>query len=203
MFTGIVDHVGSIQKTTPTEKGLTLEISTRFENFALGESISVDGACLTVIRSKTASFEVELSPETHSLTVSGGYQVGSRVNLERALAVGDRFGGHWVSGHVDQTALLLEKSQQGDFFKMTFTGVAPANRSFLSSKGSITVNGVSLTVNRVLEEGFEVMLIPHTLERTNLQSLEKGSKVNLEFDLLAKLVVNETRRYLESTNARV
>lgn len=193
MFTGIVDHEGQIQEVETTSQGQRLKIQTSFQNLVPGESIAVDGACLTVVSPEDGSYYVDVSPETLQRTTLGSYRVGSRVNLERSLRVGDAIGGHWVLGHVDRLGRVEAVERIGEYSKIIIGGLLPENFDFLAPKGSITVNGVSLTLNEVGEDEFEVMLIPHTWERTNLKNLTVGSSVNLEFDYLAKLVVSRAR----------
>lgn len=197
MFTGIVEELGRIQTKKQLAQGLALEIACSFENLSLGESIAVDGVCLTVTQKAPQGFWCELSPETLNLTLANRYEENTPVNLERALCVGSRMGGHWVTGHVDSKAKLQKKEAFEGFWKMRFSHLPEEHRSFLIPKGSIAVNGVSLTVNCVLSEGFEVMLIPHTLEKTNLKSLEPGDLVNIELDWMSKLIVQTTERYLK------
>lgn len=197
MFTGIIEDLGRIQASKALSQGLALEIACQFENLTLGESIAVDGACLTVTQKTPQGFWCEISPETLALTLANQYQVGSWVNLERALCLGSRLGGHWVTGHVDSKAKLESKSVFDGFWKFTFSGLSENQILFLVSKGSVAVNGVSLTINAVLADGFEVMLIPHTLEKTNLKLLEPGDEVNLELDWMSKLIVQTTERFLK------
>lgn len=198
MFTGIVDHTGIIREINRSSRGLSLKIESSFRNMILGESIAIDGVCLTVIHHEDGFFNVELSPETEKLTTCRNYQSGTLVNLERAMKASDRFGGHWVSGHVEQTAQISRIVSHEEFKEMVFSGVANERHSFLTPKGSITVNGVSLTINEVTPDGFSVMLIPHTLERTNLKDLTEGSEVNIECDWMAKMVVNEVRQLFKT-----
>lgn len=155
------------------------------DRIALGESIAVDGCCLTTVCA--GALEFEISPETFSRTVAGSYQVGSRVNLERAMKASDRFGGHIVQGHVDTMGSMVGQGVDGEWVTMTFDAGLDGDR-YLIDKGSVTVNGVSLTV--VKPEGglFSVALIPHTLAVTNLGGLQVGDSVNLEFDVVAKHV---------------
>jgi riboflavin synthase len=124
------------------------------------------------------------------VTTAGNWQVGAWVNLERSLRAMDRLGGHFVSGHVDQIVHVTDRHEHEAFITLHFNGVHPQHRAWLVKKGSATINGVSLTINEVATEGFEIMLIPHTLQRTNLGRLAPGDAVNLEFDLLAKFVTN-------------
>jgi riboflavin synthase len=196
MFSGIIDHMGTVLEVQDTQAGKTLRIGTSFEGLSEGESIAVDGVCLTVIRPSKNSFDVDISPETLRLTLARTYVSGSRVNLERSLALGDRVGGHFVSGHVDQTMILSRCSVFSEFTELSFEGALSLAQGYRHLKGSVTVNGVSLTVNGVNPGGFEVMLIPHTLERTNLSQLRIGSEVNVEWDSFAKMVSDEIRRLL-------
>lgn len=191
MFTGIIDHCGEIIDIKKQRQGITVTIQCQFNDLQEGESIAVDGACLTSIHVKPHSFTCDISPETMQLTTAGNFTLQQKVNLERALRVGDRLGGHWVTGHVDQTATIHTLKSQSDYTEVTITDIQPDAKSYLIKKGSITVNGVSLTINQVTSNGVQLMLIPHTLERTNLSSLKTGDKVNLEFDYLAKMVVNQ------------
>jgi riboflavin synthase len=194
MFTGLVDHCGTIEKITATPTGRRLTIQSRFTDIVVGESIAVDGVCLTALDPQAGRFSLELSPETLAVTTFGSRDVGSTVNLERSLRVGDRLGGHFVTGHVDEMASLVQIESHPDFWLMRFKCAQNAQLDYLVHKGSIAVNGVSLTLNKIHPDGFSVMLIPHTLELTNLSTLVEGSSVNLEYDMLAKLVVNATRR---------
>jgi riboflavin synthase len=190
VFTGIVDHCGNIAKLETKLGALRIEIHSHFSDLALGESILVDGMCLTVNALVNNGFQCDLSPETLRVTTAGNWQIGAAINLERALRPFDRLSGHFVTGHVDQLAHLVERQDHQAFTVLHFNGIHPQHYSWLVKKGSITVNGVSLTVNEVSDEGFVVMLIPHTLQCTNLSQLSPGDAVNLEFDLLAKLVTN-------------
>lgn len=151
----------------------------------LGESIAVDGCCLTTVCG--GALEFEISPETFSRTVAGSYAVGSKVNLERAMKASDRFGGHIVQGHVDAVGSVVGQGVEDEWVTLTFDAGLEGDR-YLIDKGSVTVNGVSLTVVRPEGGVFSVALIPHTLAATNLGRLEVGSVVNLEFDVLAKHV---------------
>jgi riboflavin synthase len=194
MFTGLVHHYSTIEEVTATAKGRRLSIQTQFDDIALGESIAVDGVCLTAIEPVGGRFSVELSPETLAVTTFGDCVAGSAVNLERSLRVGDRLGGHFVTGHVDTLATVAEIEAQAEFWWVRFACAAGARLDYLVEKGSIAVNGVSLTINALTNDGFTIMLIPHTLELTNLSMMQVGTRVNLEYDMLAKLVVNATKR---------
>lgn len=193
MFTGIVDHVGRIQSIERARDLLRLKMNSRFMGLMLGESISLDGACLSVVSVNAGSFSVDVSPETTSRTIANLYQVGTEVNLERALRLGDSLGGHWVIGHIDTQAKVVTKRNLGEFVKLDFmidrsSKDSGYSHGLMVEKGSVSINGVSLTINGIWRNGFSVMLIPITLERTNLKSLIVEDRVNIEFDHLAKLV---------------
>lgn len=193
MFTGIVDHCGTITALEKSAQALRVAVTCDFADLTEGESIAVDGCCLTAVQPKAHQFYCDLSPETLRVTIAEKWIVGSKVNLERALCVGDRMGGHWVTGHVDQRGVVKNKFKQQEFVMLEINNVNNENKSFLLKKGSIAVNGVSLTLNEVSANSFQLMLIPHTLERTNLDQLQIGEAVNLEFDWMARVVVNHLK----------
>ncbi len=189
MFSGIVADVGTISRVQDRDGGLRLHVETQalgMEDVALGDSIAVNGVCLTVVQIEGKTFTVDVSRETLNCTV-GLEKQGARVNLEKALRLADRLGGHLVSGHVDGVGEVVAFSDIGESWRLAMR--APqALAKYIAMKGSITVNGVSLTVNRVAGTEFEVNLIPHTLAVTTLSELAAGSKVNLEIDLIARYV---------------
>lgn len=188
MFTGLIQDVGVIERVVPG--GMTdLWIRTALgaASFALGESITVDGACLTVVERGGEIFKVQAAPETLRRTTMGELRPGSRVNLERALALGDRLGGHLVAGHVDAVSEVLETRPEGGSWVMTFR-LPPELAPYFIGKGSVAVDGISLTVNEVLPDRFSVQLIPETQARTTLRSKGVGSRVNLEADMIGKYV---------------
>jgi riboflavin synthase len=196
MFTGLITATGAVRSMDSTGAGVRLELdSTLFDDaIALGESVAVDGACLTVVEHAPGCAAFELAPETLRKTNFDRLRSGSVVNLERALRLGDRLGGHWVQGHVDGVGSLHRRELDGDWEKFIFR--LPDNlTSYLVPRGSITVNGVSLTVVDVEGTSFSVALIPHTLRATNLGRLGPGDIVNLEVDILGKYV----RRMLEES----
>jgi len=193
MFSGLVDHKGQIVENRPTAKGRRLTIQSQFNDIAIGESIAVDGVCLTAVEPEGGRFSLDLSPETLAITTFGLADVGSDLNLERSLRVGDRLGGHFVSGHVDTMATVVEIEPQAEYWSIHFAFDPNTDRLYLIHKGSIAVNGVSLTINQLTPEGFKVMLIPHTLAVTNLSNFKVGTRVNIEFDMIAKMVVNSTK----------
>ena len=201
MFTGIVEARGVLLSRGATASGSRLVLRTLppLGPFRLGESIAVDGCCHTVVgHSGNDTFEVDLGPETLAATTLGSADVGDEVNLERALALGDRLGGHLVTGHVDGVGHLLTRESVGDAVLMRFAAPATVHR-YLVPKGSIAVTGVSLTINRVTPDGFEVGLIPHTLTATTLGARQPGDAVNLEADLIGKYVERMVAPWRTST----
>lgn len=196
MFTGIVQQVGRVKRVEPKSDTTTLWIASDYSNLEDGESIAVNGVCLTVESSVKGDFQVTMSRETLSLTTLGRLNPGDRVNLERALRPTDRLGGHIVSGHVDCTARLLRRTDLGETTIMRFELPSSIER-FVATKGSIAINGVSLTVNKVEHGAFEVMLIPFTLEHTNLGLLKVSDQVNIEVDMVARYVFRWVEPYTD------
>ena len=188
MFTGVVAAVGTIASAAPTAGGARLRVASGgllLDDVAVGDSIAVNGVCLTVVARDRAAFEADVSRET--LDCTAGFPTGVRVNLEKALRLSDRLGGHLVSGHVDGVGEAARFELVGD--NRLLAVVAPAGLAkYIARKGSIAVNGVSLTVNEVNGAEFSVNVIPHTLRATGLQDLRAGDRVNLEVDLLARYV---------------
>lgn len=194
MFTGIITDVGTvrdIQRPGDTR----FEITTAYDSAGIdiGASISCSGACLTVIDKGPGWFAVEISAETLSRTTLGRWQIGSPVNLERALKAGDELGGHVVSGHVDGVAHVISIDPEGDSLRFVFE-VPPDVEPFIASKGSVTVDGVSLTVNEVDGSRFGINIIPHTRQVTNFGGLKVGDAVNVEIDMLARYVARLLER---------
>jgi len=188
MFSGIVAAVGRIGSVKPAAGGLRLHIETAsldLKDVGIGDSIAVNGVCLTVVAKRARRFEADVSPETQACTT--GFAKGGRVNLEKALRLADRLGGHLVSGHVDGVGTVAGIRRAGANRVVTVRAPGALSR-YIARKGSVTVNGVSLTVNEVQGTGFKVNLIPHTLAATNLGALRVGGKVNLEVDMLARYV---------------
>jgi len=187
MFTGLVQELGILRAITRQGPGARIELLAPLvaADAKLGDSIAVNGCCLTVIEQADQVLAFEVGPETLSRTNLGELRVESRVNLEPSLRVGDRLGGHFVSGHVEGLGRLLKRQDDRDWSTFWFEYPRDLGR-YLASKGSIAVDGVSLTLVDVSAGSFSVALIPHTLEMTTLGSLAPGAKVNLETDLLAK-----------------
>ncbi len=199
MFTGIVDHCGEIVECKEIPNGLSLRIKSDFNDLILGESIAVEGICLTVSEASFPYFTCELSPETCRLTTARDFRENQKINLERALRSTDRLGGHIVMGHVDTIGIIKSIENQGEFIKMQFELSAQAKNYFVKN-GSVSVNGVSLTINNIVPDNnthtiiIEVMLIPHTVLRTNVGNLNITDKVNIEYDYFARYMIN----YLET-----
>jgi riboflavin synthase len=186
MFTGIVEAAGRVRSSMPTGKGARVEIAAGeldMSDVRIGDSIAVDGCCLTVVERTALGFVVDVSQET--LTCTAGFPIGRAVNLEKALRLSDRLGGHLVSGHVDGVGEVTRFEQTGECWLLEVRVPAELAR-YVARKGSITISGVSLTVNHVDGDRCDVNLIPHTLAVTNLNSLRPGARVNLEVDLVAR-----------------
>ncbi|HVS15037.1 MAG TPA: riboflavin synthase [Thermoanaerobaculia bacterium] len=192
MFTGLVAEAGRLSRApgSPGPRGVELEIELSpglAARLAVGDSLAVSGVCLTVTARSATACTVELSPETLERTTLGDLGAGARVNLEPALRLGDALGGHWVQGHVDGVAVVTGRRDLGEHRVLAFTP-PPGLERYIVEKGSVTLDGVSLTVVRRRGIGFEVALVPHTLEVTTLGEREVGDRVNFEADVLAKYV---------------
>lgn len=190
MFTGIIEGVGRLaaRDTLGGDVRFTFDVGTLpFENVQMGESIAINGVCLTVIAHDATRFQADASTETLGLTTLGQLTVGAVINLERAMRPTDRLGGHLVSGHVDGLGQVLSVQDDARAQRWRFAAPAALLR-YIAKKGSICVDGVSLTVNEVDEQGFEVALIPHTVANTAFAATAVGSAVNLEIDLVARYV---------------
>ena len=190
MFTGLVAGVGRLAARTPAGGDVRLRIeagSLPFDDVQLGESIAVNGCCLTVVEFDAGAFAVDASTETLALTTLGALPIGAPVNLERALRASDRLGGHLVSGHVDGLATAQSRLEDARAVRWRFAAPMALLR-YIAHKGSVCVDGVSLTVNAVDDAGFEVALIPHTVAHTAFHALQVGDAVNVEIDLLARYV---------------
>lgn len=190
MFTGLVETTGQLRRITPRGPGCELTIGAPralVAELALGESVACDGACLTVTATTADSFTVDASRETLSRTTLGERRIGDRLHLERALRVGDRFGGHIVSGHIDATGTIRSKVPVGEALNVHID-VPQSLQKYLVEKGSVAIDGVSLTVNTLDQTGFSVVLIPHTQGVVCLHTKAPGARVNLETDILGKYV---------------
>ncbi len=191
MFTGIVEEVGSVLSIS--SNGMTVRADKVMSDLKLGDSVSVNGACLTAVAIEEGEFSVDLSPETMRRTSLGELSEGGAVNLERALSASDRMGGHIVQGHVDGTGRITSTREDGD--SIIFGVRAPKRlMPYIVEKGFIAVDGISLTVVKVGTSSFTLAVIPYTLRNTNLETLSVGARVNLEADILAKYVENLLKR---------
>lgn len=187
MFTGIIDTIGTVAGAERLGEGRRLTLSAPWAgSLAIGESVAVDGVCLTVVETGPPSFAVEVVRETVALTTIGSWTPGRRVHLERALAVGDRLGGHLVQGHVDCVGTVQAMERQGENRYISVT--LPSGRELAAPRGSIAVNGVSLTVFRLAPEGVELSIVPHTWGATTFSELRAGEGVNIEYDLIARYI---------------
>jgi riboflavin synthase len=189
MFTGLVEAVGTIATIDemPAGRRLRIEAGSLAATLEQGASVAVDGVCLTALEIGPTAFSAEVSPETLERTNMREYRLGTVVNLERPLRAGAPLGGHFVQGHVDAVCAAAGSVQEGDFVRLALV-VPAAQRPFLVEKGSVSVNGVSLTVAALTADGFDVQLVPHTLEHTNLLAADRATELNLEVDILGKYV---------------
>src|SRR5689334_25039220 len=198
MFTGIVENVGEIAEVKPTPAGLRLRLITSLsQDLTPGESLAVNGVCLTVVSADANGIHMDVSPETLRVTTFASLKRGALVNLERPMRIDGRVGGHFVQGHVDATGTVDEIRQDGDFWWLTIR-FPPSLASQIVRKGSIAVDGVSLTVAGVDDRRFDVQIVPYTWEHTSLRGLKHNELVNLECDMLGKYVL----RALESVKSK-
>ena len=193
MFTGLITDIGRVRARRGGANGVRFEIETKYamDGVAIGASIACSGACLTVVEKGDDWFAVEASGETLSKTTLEAWDAGVNVNLERALKLGDEMGGHMVSGHIDAVAEITGRGRDGDSLRFTVRPPQTLAR-FIAPKGSVTLDGVSLTVNQVGDHDFGVNIIPHTAEMTTFGALRTGDSVNLEIDVLARYVARLT-----------
>lgn len=189
MFTGIITDIGQIESISNQEGDLIIEVSCSYDidSIDIGASIAHNGVCLTVIEKKVNSYLVQISAETIEKSNFDNLQIGDKFNLERALKIGDELGGHMVLGHVDCVCVVNAIERVGESYKIDFV-VDNAWKKFISPKGSVTLNGTSLTINEVKDNVFSVNIIPHTWSETIFAYIEIGDKVNLEVDTIARYV---------------
>jgi len=196
MFTGLIEMAGCVAAAERTAGNLRLALQSRFRGLQLGESVAVDGCCLTVTGMSEDQFFADVAEESLRRTTLGSLVVGQKVHLERAMQIGDRLGGHIVQGHVDGVATLSERRADGDALWLTFTAPRELGR-YMVEKGSITLSGISLTLTAVGEGTLSVMIIPHTQSLTKLGDIAVGDRVNLEVDVLAKHLEKLALPYLQ------
>lgn len=187
MFSGIVETIGEVKRVVPAGGGIRVSVRAPFHDLALGESICVSGVCLTVVDTGEGSFDAEISPETVRRSTLGNLRPGDGINLERSLRIGDRLSGHLVFGHVDGVGQVISITPEGDSSLYRFSAPSEVAR-YLVEKGSVAVDGVSLTVFGCDGDSFTVAVIPHTARVTTLGALGTGSRVNLESDMIGKYV---------------
>ena len=188
MFTGLIDNIGIVESIVSSSEGKLLRIETEYEDpIETGESIAVNGVCLSVTSKNAIGFSADISPETIKRTTIGGLKRGDRVNLERALRAFNRLGGHFVQGHVDCTGRIFAVRKTGRFWNLSISYPREFDR-FLVQKGSVAIDGVSLTIARLKNGKLEIALIPETLSKTTFDRFRKGIKVNIEFDIIAKYI---------------
>ncbi len=190
VFTGLIRHVGKVLSLTPRPGGARIQLvvlGSETPSWERGMSVAVNGACLTVVEVEGDNCTMDISKETLSRTNLGVLRPGDVVNLEGSLRMGDPLDGHLVLGHVDTTVTFMGSKGEGDFFNFQFS-LPPSYAPYVAEKGSVALNGISLTVSAVSGEAFSVVIVPHTYENTNLSSLKPGDKVNLEVDVVARYV---------------
>jgi riboflavin synthase len=201
MFTGLIESVGTVAETTPVEAGVRLRIVTEIASeLRVGESVAVNGVCLTVVERTSVDWSADLGPETTRVTSLGALRVGSLVNLERAMPANGRFGGHLVLGHADGVGTIQTLRPEADFYWVTISypdGMTP----YLVSRGSIAVDGISLTIAKLETSSFDVQIVPFTWTHTNLRSAQVGDRVNLECDMVGKYVLRAVEQYVASGSA--
>jgi riboflavin synthase len=186
MFTGIIQDVGKVLAVTPTgDRSITIGTKLPLVDLDIGASIACNGVCLTVVNKTDVSFTVQTSAETEAKTNTASWQPGTLVNLERSLRAGDELGGHLVQGHVDGVGRLTKRENVADSLRLTIDIPASLSR-YIAAKGAVTLEGVSLTVNDVLETGFTVNIIPHTQQWTSFGNLQPGASLNIEVDMMAR-----------------
>jgi len=191
VFTGLIERKAKV--ITHLDKGSSsrLVIAADFDKLQTGESIAVNGVCLTLLPSEAGELIFDISPETRNVTTLNHLSSGNWVNLERAMFASTRFGGHYVSGHVDTTAHINSVQTIDEYIEMELTGFNASAMLYLIPKGSITVDGVSLTINSAINQNVTLMLVPHTLSQTTLGQLKVGQRVNIEFDYLTRVVAHQ------------
>jgi len=198
MFTGLIEQKGQVISNVPGDVAHRLVVHAEFDALQLGESIAVNGVCLTLVSSDNQELAFDVSPETLKLTTLGQLVAGHYVNIERAMLATARFGGHYVSGHVDTTAFIEAVVLLQDYMEMTIGGFLLPAKKYVLPKGSITLDGVSLTINAVVNGQIKVMLVPHTLAVTTLNEWQVGQRLNVEFDYLTRIVAHQLEAMVDA-----
>ncbi len=193
MFTGIIEQQGEVIANKANKGVNHLIIKANFDTLEPGESIAINGVCLTLLKEEGSHLAFDISPETLNLTTLNDLKIGAQVNLERSLCASSRFGGHYVSGHVDTTACLKEQKYLENCMEIMLEEFPAYASMYLLPKGSITLDGVSLTINAVEANGIRLMLVPYTLAVTTLGQLKVGQRLNVEFDYLTRIVAHQLK----------
>ena len=191
MFTGLIELVGTIKKREIIASGLRLEVDAPFISLSSGESISVNGVCLTLLPQFIPYLCFELSKETLEVTTLSSLTVGDKVNLERSLLPHTRMGGHFVLGHIDSVSTIQSITHYGEFIELVIGDFLQKELPYLVHKGCIAVEGISLTINEISSNKVRLMLVPHTLAHTNLSQKQVGDRVNIEFDYLSRIIAHQ------------
>ena len=191
MFTGLIEQQAKVITNTVFDVSNRLLIAAVFDDLQPGESIAVNGVCLTLLPDRSEGLAFDVSPETLALTNLGSLKSGDFVNLERAMKASTRFGGHYVNVHVDTTACLVSMTPMGEYIEMIIGGFQACDTIYLLPKGSVTIDGVSLTINALDNNSIRVMLVPHTLKSTTLGRRPIGARLNVEFDYLTRIVAHQ------------
>lgn len=191
MFTGLIEQQAEVIANQAGGVANRLILQSPFSELETGESIAVNGTCLTLLPQDNACLAFDVSPETLMLTTLGKLKAGDKVNLERSMLANARFGGHYVSGHVDTTACVRSVSVVGDYIELVVGDFKSSAMPYLLPKGSITLDGVSLTINAVNETRITIMLVPHTLAKTTLGNIQVGQCLNVEFDYITRIVAHQ------------
>lgn len=199
MFTGLIEARTTVVSLTPHAGGQRLILRSIFDDVSLGESIAVNGVCLTALGAQKGQLAFDLSEETLMKTHLGALSTGQCVNLERAMLPTTRFGGHYVSGHVDGVTSIQQMNPVGDYVALRVGPFSVEEQRFLVPKGSITLDGISLTINQVSDGFVDIMLVPHTCLKTTLEKAQVGDKLHVEFDYIARLVAHQLGSFVDST----
>ena len=201
MFTGIIEIKGKVLANIKQKSGSRLIISNLFDDLIEGESIAINGVCLTLLQDNNSQLAFDVSPETLNITTLGELSVEDYVNIERAMSATSRFGGHYVSGHVDTKAKMQKINAIDDYLEITIGEFLIEAKNYLLPKGSITLNGVSLTINEVVDDCIKIMLVTHTLDVTTFKSIKEGEWLNVEFDYLTRIVAHQVAYALGNVKA--